>query len=274
VKNRLLYVNGFYERLVCVFLAGLQPMRVAILVFWGVFISIIPAKAADRQLKTAALTWLRLTNTVQIDSHWIFFSEVDFRFFDKPVKMNTILPRVSARYTFNSGMSIGFGFAGALNFPNDNLSTSNLITPELRPFADLSFQKKYGPVVITHRNLIENRFMHNATATELQPGYKYIFRYRYRLNADFILWQKPGKSVKFILYNEIMLQAGKTVLYNVFDQNRVYAGLYYEPVKYFAMEGGYMHFFQQTTAGNVFNNRHIFRLSLYTKIFVKPRNKA
>ncbi len=230
------------------------------------------AFCGSKQVATQALTWTRLTNTLQIDSHWSVYSEADSRIFDSPAKENQVLLRLMARYGFKQGVTLGAGVVGSFNFPSNPDASVFLMTPELRACVDVTIQNRYGIITLNHRNVFENRFVHNASSTELQAGYKYIFRYRYRLQAEFQLWKKNTHILKLILSDEMMLQMGKSIVYNVFDQNRAYAALYYEPFKWLGFEAGYLHQFQQRSTGIDFYSRQIFRFSIHTKIFLKHKN--
>lgn len=246
-----------------------QNLRLVLL-----FLSLVQltnAAVTTRQVTTQALTWTRLTNTLQIDSHWSIYTEADNRIFDSPAKENQAVLRLMVRYGFKPGITIGGGYVSLFNFPNDPNSKSNLMIPELRPTVDVTFRQSFKKITLYHRNVFENRFIHNASSTELKSGYTYTFRYRYRLQADFLLWKKNYSSVKIILSDELMFQMGKTIVYNVFDQNRIYAAFNYEPLKWLGFEAGYLHLFQQRNTGVDFYSRHVFRFSIHTKIFLKHK---
>ncbi len=229
------------------------------------------AAVATRQITNQVLTWTRLTNTLQIDSHWAIYTEADNRVLDNPPKENQVVLRLMARYTFKSGITIGAGYVSVFNFPNDPNFKSNLMIPELRPSVDVTFRQLLKKVTLYHRSVLENRFTCNASSTELKPGFTYTFRYRYRLQADFLLWKNNSSSVKFVLSDELIFQMGKTIVYNVFDQNRIYAAFNYEPLKWLGFEAGYLHLFQQRNTGVDFYSRHVFRFSIHTKIFLKHK---
>ncbi len=63
-----------------------------------------------------------------------------------------------------------------------------------------------------------------------------------------------------------MLNAGKAVILNIFDQNRVYVSAEQEIGKGFSAEIGYLYWFQQKASGVDFFERDIIRFTLYHKI--------
>jgi hypothetical protein len=237
-------------------------------------VSMLFAAGETQTIAKQPMLWTRVVNTLVIDSHWYVYSELDNRVFLDPVKESQALARVMGRYVINKNVEVGAGVVASFNYPGDPKAAVLLMTPEYRACADISFRQYFGKrLTLIHRNVIENRFIHNATSKELQDGYRYAFRYRYRLHADILLWKKENQSLKFILSDEIMLQAGKGIVYNVFDQNRAYAALNYEPLRWLGFEAGYLNLFQQRSTGKDFYNRHIFRFSVFTKIFIHSKNK-
>jgi hypothetical protein len=63
-----------------------------------------------------------------------------------------------------------------------------------------------------------------------------------------------------------MVNAGDKIIYNQFDQNRVYAGIEQGLNKKFTIELGYLHWYQQRASGYQFFDRDIIRLTIYHKI--------
>jgi hypothetical protein len=57
-----------------------------------------------------------------------------------------------------------------------------------------------------------------------------------------------------------MVNFGKNIVYNHFDQNRFFAGLAYQINPYAQLQGGYMNLYQQLPVGNQFRNQHTIRI--------------
>jgi hypothetical protein len=68
------------------------------------------------------------------------------------------------------------------------------------------------------------------------------------------------------VYDELMINGGKNVLKNTFDQNRIYAALHYGINKNIALELGYLNSFQQRSSGIDYFNRDIIRFTFFHKI--------
>jgi len=68
-----------------------------------------------------------------------------------------------------------------------------------------------------------------------------------------------------------MFNAGKTIIKNTFDQNRIYAALQYGINKNIALELGYLNSFQRRTNGIDYFNRDIIRFSIFHKIKLQKK---
>ena len=122
---------------------------------------------------------------------------------------------------------------------------------------------------ISHRYRAEFRYFHNTTAhkMELENGYEFRnFRLRYQLQAVAKIFELNKKSVKLRAMNEIMLNAGKKVVNNVFDNYNIYAGLQFEITPSTALEIGFLKRFQQANAPDKYLERDILRITLFHKI--------
>jgi hypothetical protein len=65
-----------------------------------------------------------------------------------------------------------------------------------------------------------------------------------------------------------MINAGNTIVYNYFDQNRLYTGINYEINKKIALQLQYMHLWQQASDGLSLNSNNIVRFNIYHTISI------
>jgi PIN domain nuclease of toxin-antitoxin system len=181
--------------------------------------------------------------------------------------------RTQGRYTLDEQIQAGIGFTYALQYPQDHRSKSDLVVPELRGQQDITLKQTIGKASLNHRYMIEERFIRKVQEQELLPGYIFNFRFRYRLQAEIQLLKKEVQNLGLVLYDEAMLNLGKSIVKNVFDQNRIYAGLKWGVLPSWAVEAGYLHWFQQRASGSDFFSRDIARLSIYHKITLVKNDK-
>ena len=117
---------------------------------------------------------------------------------------------------------------------------------------------------------------------DLHNNGEYLSNWRIRYMAKL---EKPVKGIlsktkpiTFILYDELFLQFGKAVQNNpnIFDQNRVYIGASYEPVRNIKLNVGYVWGFQARNSGKEFDNINtywvILTLDNFISQFVHPKH--
>lgn len=133
---------------------------------------------------------------------------------------NTYLIRIAANYEFIEHWRIGVGFAhfGAL-------SDTAFNQIEYRPHIDFMFDNMLRSAKFENRLRIEDRIIKDRITDEKLPNVV-RFRYRFQLSAPIISFSKthPERKLLFLLGDEILLNAGKDVKYNVFGQNRFTVG--------------------------------------------------
>jgi hypothetical protein len=150
-----------------------------------------------------------------------------------------------------------------LQSPHDPESESRLMVPEHRPFQEVIIKNDLGLFVIRHRYRLEERFFRNNDGEQLLPGYNFNWRLRYQFQAQRKLFDiDDNMSVHFRIAEELMVNFGKNIVYNIFDQSRFSAAFFINLNKYFDLEAGYSYWFQQRANGQSFFNRHILRLAL------------
>ena len=66
--------------------------------------------------------------------------------------------------------------------------------------------------------------------------------------------------------DELMINVGNNIIYNLFDQNRIYLGMEQSFSKTISAELGYLYWFQQRSSGNQFFDRDIIRFTLLHRI--------
>lgn len=239
------------------------------LVFFISCFSFFAAAQNTKKITTQQLFWVRYYNQFSINKKWSLHTELDNRMFIPELKQHQFLIRIQGRYKISTTVEAGAGFVYFLQSPQEPGSTSSLVVPELRPQQDITLKQSFSKLNLSHRYLLEERYFRNNDGKKLMDGYRFNYRFRYRLQADFLIWKKQNKELKGVVNDEILLNFGKNITANTFDQNRIYAGAQLVPSKNMAFELGYMHWFQERASGADFYNRHIIRCSIYHKLSLK-----
>lgn len=243
----------------------MKIIRILFLLLGGFVSQAQTEKNVDHQ----SIVWTRYYNQLTITDKWSLHTEFDNRVFLKPVEQNLFVIRVQGRYKINDKLETGAGFAYFSVSTQDPEATFDFQVPEYRGQQDISWKETFNEIGLNQRLQLEERYVHNASKTELLPGTIFFWRIRYRLQVDYSLWKKENRNLKAVVSDEILFNFGKNIIKNHFDQNRIYTALNYAFNKNIAVELGYLNSFQKRSSGVDFYNRDIIRFSFIHKMKLK-----
>ena len=239
-----------------------------------VIILIIPEfLLAQKKIENQQLIWYGYYNALKFNENWSLNSEIQERQFYNPTAQHQLVFRSNLERKLIGDWKASIGMTLFLQNPNNPNSESNLTVPELRPDIGFSNKQKLGFLAINHKYKAEARFFHDVENDRLVGGYRFShFRLRYQLGLDFLIWKNEEQQM-FIakIKDEIMLNVGNKIVKNTFDQNRIYLALNYKLNNSYAVEVGYMNWFQQQKSGDDFYNRDILRFSVFHSIDLKKK---
>jgi hypothetical protein len=251
--------------------------RTTFLFTLGSFIAMMPLKTqAQKQIVHQSQLWYAYFNNLKFNSKYRLLTDVQERQFIEPVgAQGTFLFRAILYRNLGNNWEAGVGLARFYQSPTKIPTTSDLVIPEWRPTVDFVNKQKAGAVNLSSRVRFEARYYHQVESGKLAGGYQFgNFRIRYQFGADYPIiknsQKKPVLSIR--AYDEVMVNFGNKVVANTFDQNRIYGGFVFNATKSFAFELGYLNQFQETTDGETYYNRNIFRLGInHTINLSKPK---
>ncbi|WP_281631344.1 DUF2490 domain-containing protein [Flavobacterium luteolum] len=221
---------------------------------------------SQRNIDQQTLTWIRYYNIFPLSEKWALHSEFDNRSFVNPVHENLFVIRSQARYRSTKMMDFGAGFAFfSVNTQNPNIDPDFSI-PEYRAQQDLTLINDIAKITFHNRFQLEERFIQKADKNGLLDEFSFAYRFRYRLQSMFTLWEKEGRSIKGTISDEVLFNFGKDNRRNTFDQNRFYVALRYHFNPNLGLELGYLKNLQRRASGIDFYDRDIIRFTVYHRI--------
>lgn len=232
-------------------------------IFFVLFVMSFPlknfAQAPSKKTNQINAWWNAYFLKVKLNEKWGIYGDAGIRRNLSDGTWNQRLIRLGVNYFLKEGISATLGGAYF-----ETLSGS-VYRPELRPWLQLMFHQKHGRFSIGHRLREEQRFFRNISNGELVKGYRYNFRFRYQLSMRIAITkaQLEDKTLYLLLSDEAMINSGKNIIYNYFDQNRFNIGPGFKFNKYLDIAICYMNLFRQRESGNVFDNQHTLSVLLY-----------
>lgn len=232
----------------------------------SVFSTLLIHAQTEKKVDNQTILWSRYYNFLTLNEKWSLHSEFDNRLFLNPVTENLFVIRSQVRYKATNTVELGGGIGYFPVATQDPENTTDFMIPEYRGQQDIVWKNTIGKIQLSQRFQIDERFIRNASKTGLLPGTTFNWRFRFRIQAEYVVWKKDNRFLKVILNDEILLNAGKSIVKNTFDQNRIYAALQYGISKKIAVELGYLNSFQQRSSGVDYYDRDIIRLSIFHKL--------
>lgn len=215
---------------------------------------------AQKTFQTEEQLWFGTFNQTRLTNKWGFWADAHLRLKEDFVgRLSQSLVRVGPTYYINDDVRLTAAYAHVYNFP----APGGIGLPEHRPWQQVQWFVRSPRARLMQWVRVEERFRRTAlNANELAPGYQFNWRVRYNFAFFVPITKKrfdPG-GLQFLVNDELMVNFGKKIVYNHFDQNRLFGGLVYQINKHAQLHAGYMHLYQQLAAGNVFRNQHSIRI--------------
>jgi hypothetical protein len=218
--------------------------------------------AAQRTYTSLGQAWFRYYNQLSFNSRTALHTEIDDRLNFKSPHQSQFFVHIHLHYQFKPWLNAAAG----QNFNwTTSLENPSLTVPEIRPWQEINFylnsQKKWEYQI---RYRIDERFIHKNNQIELEEGYHFNLRHRFRIQASTILIQNPEKKQLAIRFSdELMINTGDVP--RAFDQNRIYCGLELKLNDHWSIESGYLNIIQPRNDDEYFV-RNIIRTTLHHRI--------
>lgn len=193
-------------------------------------------------------------------------SEIQIRRNELIAKKQQLLLRTGVDY-YSNHYRFTLGYAFIETYPYGEFAVANAF-PEHRIWEQLLVTHNVGMVKLSHRYRLEQRMLGNAATGEFANGrFENRVRYLAKLTLDITKSERP---LYLAVYDEIFLNIGKEVAYNIFDQNRLYGAVGITLLPDLKLEVGYMYQLAQLRSldvgvivKNMIENNHTLQLGLF-----------
>jgi len=171
------------------------------------------------------------------ESPWAIHGEVQLRNFKTTQDLDQLLIRSGIQYNSKSGLTSFL--AGYASITNGTAGDSEVTFHENRLYQEMILRQKVGKIGLMHRYRYEQRWIENQE-------FRTRFRYALFLNIPLNSKELSDKGSLYMqVYDEIFINGERpTNAIQLFDRNRLYAGLGYRLEKGLAFQLGFM---EQTT---------------------------
>lgn len=187
-----------------------------------IFLVLIPVtgRSQDKNITRGNQQWVQYYNQTKLAEKWSLLVDGGYRWKDDLIHRSQYLVRASGRYNLNDRLSVAAGFAHLGTYTDIEITSK-----EFRPYQEIVFT--HGEVLgLNHRFRVEQRFV-QATVNHDQQFDRFNWRFRYFLGISIPLLSSskhPSRNLKLQVGDEIFINAGEDIIYNIFDQNRLLVG--------------------------------------------------
>ncbi|MEJ7643685.1 MAG: DUF2490 domain-containing protein [Chryseolinea sp.] len=216
--------------------------------------------AQTKNTETREQTWFGYFNQTRFTKRSGLWVDLHFRLTNNFLEQkNLSIIRAGYTYYLTDQVSLTAGYAYATQY---GLSEGQPDAPEHRPWQQIQWVEKKRGFSMMQGFRVEERFRSQIENNTLSGDYNFNWRFRYGISFTIPLkgHEVKAKTPFLLLNDQLLINAGKNILYNYFDQNRLFAGLGYQFTSHLNAQVGYMYAFQQLAAGNSYANIHAIRL--------------
>ncbi|MEC7263794.1 MAG: DUF2490 domain-containing protein [Bacteroidota bacterium] len=219
--------------------------------------------AQEKEIIHRGEQWLQYNLNVITSEKWQLFGNTGTRWRDSFEKYTLFFGRVGTGYNLNRTVRLSTGFTYA-----ELKREGSTYLAEFRPYEELLVRanpaKKFG---LSHRFRFEQRFYNPVVEGHIQSDNTFALRFRYALSTRIpiaiLSKENPNFKLSLEISDEVMINAGKEIVYNVFDKNRFVVGSTVQFNKWISAGLAWNNqFFNTSTAGQyIHSNAFLLQLT-------------
>lgn len=213
-----------------------------------------------RQVNQQFQTWTSVNSIMRFSNRWGMMADVHMRRNNGVADPSFFIVRFGADYWIHDKMIAAAGYGHMWLAPTHQNWTTTV--HEHRLHQQIAFSGAYGTTGIVNRLRNEQRWMQQVKEDKRTGHWKFTNRVRYLVHFSFPIAATHGKYA-IVLADEIFVHFGKDIVYNTFDQNRLFVGLKTKINKNWSCDIGYMNVYQQKANGFQYDMNHTFRWFFY-----------
>lgn len=222
--------------------------------------SFLAQSATEKTIKEQSKIWTAFISTTKLNKHWDFIADAGTLWSGFFERDNLTILRGTVNYKINPNITVGGGYAHGWAAPtNPEWST---YSDENRFFEQIFFNSKLGNIRVSQRIRNEQRWQEKIVNDKVSDDIRFTNRIRYMANFNIPIFKNPNLPT-LVTYDEIMVHFGKEVVYNTFDQNRIFIGFRQNINTKWSYDIGYLNAFQQKYSGSNYEMSHMMRLFIY-----------
>lgn len=183
------------------------------------------------------------------------------------------LIRPGINFHANASTNFSVGYVHVQSYPYGNTPAKSAF-PENRLWQQIQHKHNLGKIEWVNRLRLEQRYVKSPILSnnEYAPGpavYSNRIRISNRVTLPFNGKSVTDKTFYLTAFDEVFVNWGKNVKFNIFDQNRAFIGLGYKIPKIGKLEAGYLNQLILKSNGINLENNHTLLIALNANFDLK-----
>lgn len=233
-------------------------MKHRILLSWLLFLSSIIG-FAQKKINYTNQQWIHYYGQLHVKNQWSWLFDGGYRWKENFDENAAFIIRTAAAYAINPKVQLSAGITHMENYKNNDINRA-----EIRPHQEISFKTKINQIKISQRFRVEERIYYPVVNHEILANNAFNYRFRIAMGASIPLLKlsKTDKTKELTLdiTDEVFVNGGKEIVYNVFDQNRLIVAPTIKFNKDFSVSLSYNSQFSADTKAGSYTHTDIYGL--------------
>lgn len=218
------------------------------------------AQLPEKEVNEQAQFWTSLNTTARISERWSVIADMHIRRNNFMQDPSFYLLRGAGQYAIKPNFTVAAGYAHMWIAPSR--SDWQAFVNENRIYQQAIFVTSLGKVNLVQRIRNEQRWQQIIVNDKPSGNWRFTNRVRYLISATIPI-SKNKWIPKPVISNELLIHFGKPIVYNTFDQNRLFIGIRQQISNPLSFDFGYMNVYQQKFTGYQYDMNHTIRLFFY-----------
>lgn len=242
-----IFFKTLYFILYFIFVIALIPLKIF-------------AQPVTKVVNTQYQTWYSINSTMRLHKKWGIVADFHARRNDFLADQNFYYFRAGVNYWVKNNLTVTLAYGHLWLSPSQTDWKTIVQENRLQEQIQLSSKLKKAAVINRIRN--EQRWQQKIVNDSITGKLKFSNRVRYLLSFTLPVFKNPHYP-SLVLSDELLVQFGKEIVYNTFDQNRFFIGIKQPVCKSLSFDFGYMLVYQQKASGYQYDKNHTLRLFFY-----------
>jgi hypothetical protein len=224
-----------------------------------------PSLSAQKQIETREQIWSGYFNQIRFTERSGIWVDLQLRLNEFISERSVSIVRAGYTYFLSDQVRLTAGY-GHITHYNPDPSVADV--PESRPWQQVQWFDKTKSLSLSQYFRVEERFVREISQGELTDDFRFNWRFRYNFAMSIPLkgTEISAKTPFIFLNDELHINAGRNIVNNYFDQNRLFAGLGYQFTAGLNAQLGYLYVFQQLPQGDRYVHINAIRFFVFHNI--------